>query len=130
MPDVLVVEDNPVNTALAAAVLASQGHTVRTAQDASSMEDALQQGRPDLILMDLGLPGTDGLALTRRLKADPLTARVPVIALTAYAMPQDRARALAAGCDGYLTKPFQPQALVDAVNAALTHDAFPAEDGQ
>ncbi len=112
---ILLVEDNPVNVALVKAVLESQGFQLQVAGDASAAEAALDQGRPDVILMDIQLPGVDGLTLTRRLKADPRTGPIPIIALTAQAMAGDAERARAAGCDGYISKPFQPQALLNAV---------------
>ncbi len=102
---VLVIEDNWVNRELVTDVLESGGFRVTQAQTA---EEGLRLARellPDLILMDISLPGMDGLAATRALKADPATAHLPVIALTAHVMRGDEAIALEAGCDGYLSKP-------------------------
>jgi CheY-like chemotaxis protein len=116
---VLIVDDNAQNLKLARVVLANEGFEVYTA---SSAEDALQVLRtvtPRLILMDLQLPGMDGLELTRRLKADPATRAVPVIALTAYAMKGDGEKAFAAGCDGYITKPIDVGRLPMVVGSYL-----------
>jgi CheY-like chemotaxis protein len=104
-PRVLVVEDNEVNQMLVRAVLERDGYSVEMATCSPDAMDALRRGLPDLILMDIQLPGEDGLALTRRLKADPLTARVPIVALTAHAMEGDREQAMSAGCLGYISKP-------------------------
>jgi CheY-like chemotaxis protein len=102
---ILVVEDNPANMMLVVAVLARAG--LRSAQ-ASSAEEARQLIKtvnPDLILMDIQLPGEDGLTLTRELKTSPTTAHIPIIALTAHAMKGDEVHAIAAGCDAYIAKP-------------------------
>ena len=108
---ILIVDDNAQNLKLARVVLANEGFDVHTASNA---EDALQLLRtvtPRLILMDIQLPGMDGLELTRRLKADPATRAVRVIALTAYAMKGDDEKAFAADCDGYITKPIDVERL-------------------
>ncbi|HZS59386.1 MAG TPA: response regulator [Gemmatimonadaceae bacterium] len=102
---ILIVDDNPLNVKLVRVVLLTSGYEVRTCADAESALEALQSYRPDAILMDIQLPGMDGLELTRRLKADPETRDITIIALTAYAMKGDEEKARAAGCDGYLTKP-------------------------
>lgn len=102
---VLIVDDNPQNLKLAKIVLAGAGFDVRTAIDAEQALELLATVTPRVILMDLQLPKMDGLELTRRLKADPRTAGIAIVALTAYAMKGDEAKALAAGCDGYVTKP-------------------------
>ncbi len=112
---VLVVEDNEDNRALVAKVLGYAGYSV---VEAASGEEALElvaQGLPDLILMDLNLGGMNGFEATRRLKEDPASARVPVVALTAYAMVGDRERALEAGCDGYIAKPVDVRRLPEQV---------------
>jgi CheY-like chemotaxis protein len=116
---ILIVDDNAQNLKLARVVLANEGFDVRTAANA---EDALQLLRtvtPRLILMDIQLPGMDGLELTRRLKADPATRAIGVIALTAYAMKGDDEKAFAAGCDGYITKPIDVERLPALVSAYL-----------
>jgi CheY-like chemotaxis protein len=102
---ILIVDDNPVNLKLARVLLASDGYEVRTAGDAGTAFTLLAEFHPRLILMDLQLPGIDGLEATRRLKADPRTRDIIVVALTAYAMKGDDAKAIAVGCDGYVTKP-------------------------
>src|SRR5262245_36562881 len=102
---ILVVDDNPVNLKLAQMTLRLAGYEVGGATDVPEAMAATADFRPDLILMDIQLPGMDGLEVTRRLKSEPETSSTRIIALTAYAMKGDKARALAAGCDGYLTKP-------------------------
>jgi len=102
---ILVVDDNEGGLLLASAVLQREGFRVDSAGSAEEVLERLSMRAPDLILMDVQLPGQDGLSLTRQLKADPATASIPVIAVTAQAMVGDRERALAAGCDGYVTKP-------------------------
>jgi CheY-like chemotaxis protein len=102
---ILIVDDNPTNLKLAADVLEMEGHSTITAMDAEEALQILGRTVPDLILMDIALPGMDGLTLTRKLKVDPRLKNVPVIALTAFAMKGDDRRALEAGCDGYISKP-------------------------
>lgn len=104
-PLALIVEDHPANLMLVQAVLERAGYVVAAARSAEEALDRLHQVKPDVILMDIQLPGQDGLALTRQLKADPATAAIPVVALTAHAMKGDRQRVLSAGCDGYIAKP-------------------------
>ncbi len=104
-PLILLVEDNEANQMLARAVLELDGFYVRVAGSADEARKQLQSATPDLILMDVQLPGEDGLSLTRELKADPATASIPVVALTAHAMSGDRALAVHAGCQGYIAKP-------------------------
>ena len=103
--NILVVEDNEANQMLARAVLELEGYAVEVAGSAAEAFDVLGARQPDLILMDVQLPGEDGLSATRRLKADPATAPIPVVALTAHAMTGDRDLALNAGCAGYIAKP-------------------------
>ncbi len=102
---ILLVEDNEANQMLARAVLELDGFEVRVAGSADEARAELRAGTPSLILMDVQLPGQDGLSLTRELKADPATASIPVVALTAHAMSGDRALAVHAGCQGYIAKP-------------------------
>ncbi|HUJ62563.1 MAG TPA: response regulator [Kofleriaceae bacterium] len=111
MTRVLIVDDNPTNLKLVAFVARAHGYEVETAPDAETAAAAIRANRPDVILMDLQLPGLDGLELTRRLKADPATRDIAVIAVTAYAMKGDREKALEAGCDDYVTKPIDTRAL-------------------
>jgi CheY-like chemotaxis protein len=116
---ILIVDDNAVNLKLVRLLLAAEGYDVRAATDADDALAALADFHPWLILMDLRLPGVDGLELTRRLRVDPVMRVVVVVALTAYAMRGDDERALAAGCDGYLTKPIETRMLPAAVAAYL-----------
>jgi CheY-like chemotaxis protein len=108
---ILVVDDNEANLKLARVALAADGYEVRTATDAEGALAVLSSWRPRLILMDLQMPGMDGLELTRRLKADPATAGIVVVALTAYAMKGDEENARAAGCSGYVAKPIDTRTL-------------------
>jgi len=102
---ILLVEDNEANQLLASSVLMREGFSVVIAGSAPEALEALHSQRPDLILMDVQLPGQDGLDLTRQLKLDPDTAPIPVVALTALAMVGDKERTLNAGCAGYISKP-------------------------
>ncbi|HKW72511.1 MAG TPA: response regulator [Candidatus Dormibacteraeota bacterium] len=102
---ILLVEDNEANQMLARAVLELDGYEVRVAGSGPEVFETLQAWTPDLILMDIQLPGQDGLSVTRSLKADPATASIPVVALTAHAMSGDRQLAINAGCAGYISKP-------------------------
>ena len=108
---VLIVDDNPTNLKLVAYLVKANGYEVDTAADADAAMAAIATNRPRVILMDLQLPGIDGLELTRRLKADPATRDIAIIAVTAYAMKGDHEKALAAGCDDYVTKPIDTRAL-------------------
>lgn len=108
---ILIVDDNASNTKLLAFILSTRGYDVRTAASADEALLTLAEFHPRLILMDIQLPGMDGLALTRRLKADPATRDISIIAATAYAMKGDEERARAAGCDGYVTKPIDTRQL-------------------
>ena len=105
MAKVLIVEDNPANMKLATFLLESAGHTVLSATDAEAGMTLARGERPNLILMDIQLPGMDGLEATALLKRDDTTSAIPVIALTALAMKGDEERIRAAGCDGYIAKP-------------------------
>lgn len=108
---VLVVDDNPINLKLVRVLLAMEGYEVRTATDAEEALAVLAGFRPRVVLMDIQLPGMDGLELTRRLKNDPMTSHISVIAITAFAMKGDEERARAAGCDDYIAKPIDTRAL-------------------
>ncbi len=112
-PTLLIVEDNESNLKLFLAVLMGSEFRVLTATDAERGLQIVRESRPDLVLMDVALPGMDGLSATRILKADPETAGIPVVALTAHAMDGDAERALDAGCSGYLTKPVDTRAFAD-----------------
>ena len=102
---ILVVDDNPTNLKLASELLEMEGYEVLRASDAEEAQSILGEARPELILMDIALPGMDGLELTRKLKSTPGLAHIPIIALSAFAMKGDEEKALASGCDGYITKP-------------------------
>ena len=119
MAKVLVVEDNAANMALATFLLQSAGHTVLSARDAEAGLTLARAEQPNLILMDIQLPGIDGLAATMLLKGDDLTRRIPVIALTALAMKGDEERIRAAGCDGYIAKPLSYKDFLAVISAQL-----------
>ena len=108
---ILIVEDNPTNMELATLLLEKANHTVIKAEDAQAGLDKSRSESPDLILMDIQLPGMSGLEATRILKADPITQSIPIIALTALAMSGDKERCLTAGCDGYISKPLRYKVL-------------------
>jgi CheY-like chemotaxis protein len=116
---VLIVDDNATNLKLVTYLVKSNGYDVDTASDAESALTTIAAARPDLILMDLQLPGIDGLELTRRLKGNPTTADIKIIAVTAYAMKGDQEKAFEAGCDGYVTKPIDTRALPALIAAQL-----------
>jgi CheY-like chemotaxis protein len=116
---ILVVDDNEAGQLLARSVLEIEGFRVDTAGSSQEVLEELKANRPDLILMDVQLPGQDGLSLTRQLKADPATAGILVVALTAHAMPGDREQALAAGCIDHISKPFDTRTLGAKVRAFL-----------
>ena len=116
---ILIVDDNATNLKLARVLLAGEGYDVRTAEDAPQALEVLKVFHPRLILMDIQLPGTDGLALTRQLKSDPALREIIVVALTAYAMKGDAERALDAGCDGYVAKPIDTRTLPGLLAAYL-----------
>ncbi|MCU1383628.1 MAG: response regulator receiver [Acidobacteria bacterium] len=119
MATVLVVEDNAANMTLAVFLLQSAGHRVLSAIDAEAGLTIARESQPDLILMDIQLPGMDGLAATAQLKADAATRAIPVVALTALAMKGDEERIRAAGCDGYIAKPIRYQEFLAAIAARL-----------
>ncbi len=122
MPKVLIVEDNAANMALATFLLQSAGHTVVTATDAEAGLTLAREDQPDLILMDIQLPGMDGLAATALLKSDEATRGIPVIALTALVMKGDEERIRAAGCDGYIAKPLAYKEFLATISAQLKID--------
>lgn len=116
---ILIVEDNEANQLLASSVLARDGFRVELACNADEALEKLSTRAPDLILMDVQLPGLDGLSLTRRLKANQKTAAIPVVALTALAMLGDRERTLEAGCAGYIPKPINTRTFAAEVRRFL-----------
>ncbi len=119
MTRILVVEDNPQNLKLTTVILQSRGYEVVPAGDSGAAERAIAEAVPDLVVMDVALPGKDGYALTRELRARPDTAELPILALSAFAMPGDAEKALIAGCDDYLTKPIQRAVLLERVERLL-----------
>jgi CheY-like chemotaxis protein len=118
-PRILVVDDNAMNIDLVSFLLAADAMEVESAVDATQASALIAAQHPDLILMDIQLPGVDGLELTRRLKADPATRHIVVVALTAYAMKGDEERMRAAGCDGYIAKPIEVANFAERVRAFL-----------
>jgi two-component system cell cycle response regulator DivK len=116
---ILIIEDNPANMRLASLLLEKAGHAVLRAVDAEAGLALARSNQPDLILMDIQLPGMDGLAATVLLKQDPATAAIPIIALTAMAMKEDEEKTRVAGCDAYIAKPLRYQELYAAIDTLL-----------
>src|SRR5271170_3614240 len=116
---ILIIDDNPANVKLARLLLVNAGFEVRTAGDSTEALETLRSFSPQLILMDIQLPGMDGLQLTRHLKAAPATSHSIIVALTAYAMRGGEERAKTAGCDGYMCKPIDTRTFVDQVRRYL-----------
>ena len=119
---ILIVDDNAMNLKLARVLLRNEGYDVRTAGDAAEALGVLVDFRPHLILMDIQLPGMDGLTLTRMLKARPDYRKTIIVALTAYAMKGDEDRLLAAGCDGYVSKPIDTRTFPETVARYLRRE--------
>ncbi len=122
MKTILVVEDQPINAELVSEILSSEGHEVLVASSAAAGIDLARTRRPDLILMDIQLPGLDGLTATRMLKEDEQTASIPVYALTAHAMQEDIAKAREAGCEGYICKPISVVDLIATVEQVFSKE--------
>lgn len=116
---ILIVDDNATNLKLAKVLLIAEGYQVRTAADAEQALKVLVEFVPRLILMDIQLPGMDGLELTRRLKSDPRTRDITIVALTAYAMKGGEDKAFASGCSGYITKPVDTRRFAKQVEQFL-----------
>ena len=125
MSTILLVEDNEMNRDMLSRRLARNGYEVLLAENGEQGLALARTAAPALILMDLSLPGIDGWEATRRLKADPATRAIPVIALTAHAMPSDRESARAAGCDDFDTKPIELARLLQKMAALLGRTAAP-----
>jgi two-component system cell cycle response regulator DivK len=119
MAHILIIEDNAANMKLAVLLLENAGHTSLSAMDAETGLTLARDHRPDLILMDIQLPGMDGLEATVLLKKDPETAGIPVLALTAMAMKQDKEKTQLAGCDAYIAKPLRYQELYEKIDSLL-----------
>ena len=125
MAEILIVEDNQANMRLARLLLVNAGHTVLWAADAETGLTLAREQQPALILMDIQLPGMDGLAATQLLKQDPDTAHIPVIALTAMAMKEDREKTRLAGCDAYIIKPLRYKELYQLIDSLLQQHISP-----
>jgi len=119
MTTLLLVEDNEMNRDAISRLLERRGFSVLTAEDGEQGLQICRESRPDLVLVDLGLPGIDGFEVTRQIKADPRTAHIRVIALTARALTSDQEAALASGCDDYDTKPVDLARLVSKIRGLL-----------
>jgi two-component system cell cycle response regulator DivK len=126
MARILIIEDNQANMKLASLLLENVGHTVLCAIDAETGLTMARADQPDLILMDIQLPGMDGLAATALLKQDRATSSIPIIALTAMAMKEDREKTRAAGCDAYIAKPLRYQELYAAIDTLLARNGAQA----
>lgn len=126
MAEILIIEDNPANMKLSTLLLMAAGHSVLCATDAEAGMALARTRHPALILMDIQLPGIDGLVATSILKDDPRTAGIPIIALTAMAMKADQERSHSAGCDAYIAKPLRYRELYDAVDGLLAAAAVAA----
>jgi two-component system cell cycle response regulator DivK len=118
-PRILIIDDSPANLKLLRVLLLTEGFRVTTATNAMEALASVAAEPPDLVLTDVQLPDLNGLDLARRLKADPRSAAVPVVAVTAYAMSGDKARALDAGCDAYVSKPIDTRALPGLLRSLL-----------
>jgi len=127
MAKILIIEDTENNRVLLTRRLKPRGHEIVTAENAESGLAMVAAERPDLILMDVGLPGMDGWSATRQLKSDPLNRQIPVIALTAHAMDGDRQKAIEAGCDDYETKPIDFNRLFAMIDRLLSAQPQPEE---
>jgi two-component system cell cycle response regulator DivK len=125
MAKILLIEDKPANMKIALLLLRNADHTVLCAVDAETGLTLAREQQPDLILMDIQLPGMDGLAATAILKKDPMTAAIPVVALTAMAMKEDQEKSQIAGCDGYIAKPLRYQELYSVIDALLSRKTIP-----
>lgn len=112
---ILIVDDNPLNLKLITVILELEHYKICTASNAEEALNVLKTIKPDLILMDLQMPGMDGLQLTQQLKSQPQYKDILIIALTAYAMVGDKEKALAAGCDGYISKPIDTRHFAETV---------------
>jgi len=131
LANILIVDDNQVNLKLARVLLVGEGYDVRVAGDAEEALDVLKTYAPALILMDVQLPGMDGLTLTRQLKADPARQDIIVIALTAYAMKGDEEKARASGCAGYISKPLDTRTFAGLIAGYLEQgEARQAQSGK
>jgi CheY-like chemotaxis protein len=122
---ILVVDDNPTNLKLAGDILDLEGYAVLRARNATEVQEILQNNQPALILMDIQMPGMDGLTLTRLIKNEPQNAEITIVAMTAHAMKGDEEKALVAGCDGYITKPIDTRRFPSQVSYFLQTKGAP-----
>lgn len=125
---ILIVEDNPLNMKLFSAMIASQGYEVLQATDGHLGLDMAHKQRPDLIIMDVQLPGLSGLQVTENLKGNDDTRNIPIIATTAFALRGDQEKILASGCDGYMAKPIAIAEFLDLIEELLTRSSEPPEE--
>jgi len=116
---ILVIEDQEDNRQIVRDLVTASGYELIEATTGEEGLEVAARERPDLILMDIQLPGIDGYEVTRRIKADPQMRRIPIIAVTSYALSGDDKKAFAAGCDGYVTKPFSPRLLLAKIKEYL-----------
>jgi len=116
---ILVIEDQEDNRQIVRDLMTASGYELIEATTGEEGLEAAARERPDLILMDIQLPGIDGYEVTRRIKADPKLRQIPIIAVTSYALSGDDKKAFAAGCDGYVTKPFSPRVLLAKIREYL-----------
>lgn len=123
MAHILIIEDNENNLYLSTFILEKHGHRVSAARDGPEGIRLAEELRPDLILLDIQLPGMDGYAVAAGLRQAEETASIPIVAVTSYAMAGDRERILAAGCQGYIEKPINPETFLDQVLAHLPADS-------
>ncbi len=121
---ILLIEDNEANRYLTRFLLERAGHEVTVCSDAAGAFAALERIRPDLILLDIQLPGLDGYEIARRLKTRPEFAHIPLVAITSFAMPGDREKAVQSGCAGYIEKPINHETFAAEIAAYLPERAF------
>lgn len=126
MIKILIAEDNAVNRELLRELLEARGYTVFEARDGQEALQMIDETRPELLLLDIGMPVLDGFAVTSRIRENPRLAKLPVVAVTAYAMQGDRDRILRSGFDGYLSKPVNPAALTEELDRLLTKHGNPS----
>jgi CheY-like chemotaxis protein len=117
--NIVIIEDDPIDRKLVCAVLTSSGHSVRTHMTAEQAITAIQSDKPDLVLVDLHLPGMDGLSFIRQFKQNPGTCHIPVVVMTGFPSRFKKDEVMAAGCDAYLTKPIDTRALPQTVAEAV-----------
>ena len=130
MIKVLIAEDNAVNRELLRELLELRGYTVLEACDGQEALRIIELTQPELLLLDIGMPEMDGFAVIRRIRENPRLAKLPVVAVTAYAMRGDRERILTSGFDGYLSKPVNPSSLTEELGRLLTKSNQPANSGE